>query len=158
MTGPIRVINLRGQISTHTPLAGRDPVTNAQAANLVVFLLTRPSRDVTPSCDPWRAKNIFLLTRPSRDVTGISPDYINQMAISTHTPLAGRDNQLSYNLLGEIAISTHTPLAGRDIPPTLMQWYSLVFLLTRPSRDVTRPDRRSGRGPRNFYSHAPRGT
>ena len=34
--------------------------------------------------------------------------------ISTHTPLAGRDN-LMYYIRKAFPISTHTPLAGRDI-------------------------------------------
>ncbi len=56
----------------------------------------------------------FLLTRPSRDVTIRKKAGDAPLNISTHTPLAGRDNSL------QIA---------------LIIW--LVFLLTRPSRDVT---------------------
>ena len=33
--------------------------------------------------------------------------------ISTHTPLAGRDLE-QLNILNPVHISTHTPLAGRD--------------------------------------------
>ena len=36
-------------------------------------------------------------------------------AISTHTPLAGRDVYLVPHNLAGIQISTHTPLAGRDV-------------------------------------------
>ena len=34
---------------------------------------------------------IFLLTRPSRDVTGAIDVHYEVKTISTHTPLAGRD-------------------------------------------------------------------
>ena len=79
---------------------------------------------------------LFLLTRPSRDVTKIWIRNARAKGISTHTPLAGRDLlfffKLSYfleflltrpsrdvtyciNQQGRTArISTHTPLAGRD--------------------------------------------
>ena len=80
----------------------------------------------------------FQLTRPSRGVTLDEADkYPNASKISTHTPLAGRDNlmflvlvcflifQLTRPSRGvtraikahkmvELQISTHTPLAGRD--------------------------------------------
>ena len=35
---------------------------------------------------------IFLLTRPSRDVTGVGAELSGSRPISTHTPLAGRDD------------------------------------------------------------------
>ena len=54
--------------------------------------------------------------------------------ISTHTPLAGRDD-IILNGVYDAEISTHTPLAGRDPCP-------LAFGI----RII------------NFYSHAPRGT
>ena len=64
MTSPDRLI-----ISTHTSLAGRDLHQRLYLAELIGFLLTRPSRDVT---DP--AKPLDIL-----------------MPISTHTSLTGRD-------------------------------------------------------------------
>ncbi len=62
---------VRYRISTHTSLAGRDLHQRLYLAELIGFLLTRPSRDVT---DP--AKPLDIL-----------------MPISTHTSLAGRDTQ-----------------------------------------------------------------
>ena len=56
-------------ISTHTPLAGRD------AESTAVF----------------RGEYRFLLTRPLRDVTDIAFTCDIAASISTHTPLAGRD-------------------------------------------------------------------
>ena len=57
-------------------------------------------------------------------------------AISTHTPLAGRD-KISDAEAQTIAISTHTPLAGRDQGCGSWKTWEWEFLLTRPSRDVT---------------------
>ena len=63
-------IELGGNISTHTPLAGRDGGYG----------------------DLYLWADRFLLTRPLRDVTIIYPVFINSPYISTHTPLAGRDH------------------------------------------------------------------
>ena len=56
------------------------------------FLLTRPSRGVTngAQCSPDGYQK-FLLTRPSRGVTIMIIRHRRFIAISTHTPLAGRD-------------------------------------------------------------------
>ena len=78
---------------------------------------------------------VFLLTRPSRDVTLKHPAKTRRIAISTHTPLAGRD-----------AMTTSTAVEH------------MSFLLTRPSRDVTDGTIHGGDGQLDFYSHAPRGT
>ena len=77
----------------------------------------------------------FLLTRPLRDVTEIIRMADAAGIISTHTPLAGRDEFQDINITIYNRISTHTPLAGRD-------WY-----ISAPLYAVA-----------NFYSHAPCGT
>ena len=83
-----------------------------------------------------RARGIFLLTRPSRDVTQKGDVLAISSYISTHTSLAGRDGdeyvdaQFGSTFLltrpsrdvtlkkrrvtRERLISTHTSLAGRD--------------------------------------------
>ena len=76
----------------------------------------------------------FLLTRPLRDVTDDASNAVIQYNISTHTPLAGRDDHL-LKIPGDLLISTHTPLAGRDMD---------AQLILRRIND--------------FYSHAPCGT
>ena len=100
---------------------------------------------------------LFLLTRPLRDVTSLYRRSVTIHYISTHTPLTGRDFYdyveqkfwqyfyshapygtwpISSSLIFSIAlISTHTPLTGRD-----ERWWKnrIVF--------------------RYFYSHAPYGT
>ena len=60
-----------GEISTHTPLAGRDVLVLGVVTISFTFLLTRPLRDVTMH---YREMN-------------------ERREISTHTPLAGRDGQ-----------------------------------------------------------------
>ena len=76
----------------------------------------------------------FLLTRPLRDVTITIDVQITEITISTHTPLAGRDENDAI-LICDYKISTHTPLAGRD-----SQWVD------------------GWRETCDFYSHAPCGT
>ncbi len=58
------------------------------------FLLTRPSRDVTSLIIQKFLNFRFLLTRPSRDVTMENAEKAENMNISTHTPLAGRDHDI----------------------------------------------------------------
>ena len=56
------------------------------------------------------------------------------------------------------AISTHTPLAGRDVEILDKIPIFVAFLLTRPSRDVTASCSPTLDFSSYFYSHAPRGT
>ena len=103
----------QNNISTHTPLAGRDHTDKTE----------------------WGGRIRFLLTRPLRDVTFATICGFDDITISTHTPLAGRDASDARDAAKQ-AISTHTPLAGRDtyVKAALNE---LGFLLTRPLRDVT---------------------
>ena len=56
---------------------------------------------------------LFLLTRPLRDVTSLYRRSVTIHYISTHTPLTGRDIQIEADQK-RASISTHTPLTGRD--------------------------------------------
>ena len=79
------------QISTHTPLAGRDEVRGAAAGGNQDFYSHAP-RGARPAS--WRfsmRSNRFLLTRPSRGATRVRLITFPILCISTHTPLAGRD-------------------------------------------------------------------
>ena len=60
------------------------------------FLLTRPLRDVTVFRKNSKSNRTFLLTRPLRDVTETAEQPQPDTAISTHTPLAGRDDFQSF--------------------------------------------------------------
>ncbi len=78
------------------------------------------------------------------------------MTISTHTPLAGRDD--IYALLAIMGhISTHTPLAGRDKKSdAFLRIYNISTHTPLAGRDVL--DRLRCQGRWHFYSHAPCGT
>ena len=56
---------------------------------------------------------LFQPTRPLRGATMQSYDAQIIKVISTHAPLAGRD-QMEHGSKGKSSISTHAPLAGRD--------------------------------------------
>ena len=81
----------------------------------------------------------FLLTRPSRDVTHHGSNTGENIRISTHTSLAGRDSGWAAQFVVWARISTHTSLAGRD------SFHSLLSMLLQISthtslagRDVVR--------------------
>ena len=79
----------------------------------IVFLLTRLLRGVTFNYALTSPDKEFLLTRLLRGVTDTPNHIICHNTISTHTPLARRD-QLYVVLVVGREISTHTPLARRD--------------------------------------------
>ena len=106
------------EISTHTPLAGRDRRAARNVWNVHEFLLTRPLRGATTNCIP-----LYIF--------GI---------ISTHTPLAGRDHCSRASKKCCKRISTHTPLAGRDNNSERIGRRIIQFLLTRPLRGATNMD------------------
>ena len=57
----------------------------------------------------------FLLTRPSRGATKITPEAMSALAISTHTPLAGRDT-ISGNTVSDAAdFYSHAPRGARPL-------------------------------------------
>ena len=51
----------------------------------------------------------FLLTRPSRDVTPIQGVGYSDTTISTHTPLAGRDMEDNKVVQGQQDFYSHAP-------------------------------------------------
>ena len=78
----------------------------------------------------------FLLTRPSRDVTNASYPIKPILIISTHTPLAGRDHGGRGNITAAPEFLLTRP--SRDVTFSLRYASPASgFLLTRPSRDVT---------------------
>ena len=124
-------------ISTHAPLAGRDwracrrpharadfnprapcgarPGVDGQLYIQLVFQPTRPLRGATTQNTPrksfcWR----FQPTRPLRGATRRCCREVTAVVISTHAPLAGRDDGSAPQKLITRQISTHAPLAGRD--------------------------------------------
>ena len=135
-TLPWNASRIFGNISTHTPLARRDSSSNISSMLSLSFLLTRPMRGATSSKHGWRVSAQFLLTRLLRGAT--MSDYIVTLEalISTHTPLARRDQLIRHRHL-LWCISTHTPHAGRDIFSFSPDIKRFQFLLTRPMRGAT---------------------
>ena len=79
---------------------------------------------------------LFLLTRPLRDVTGDRLKKDQRTRISTHTPLAGRDESQITGTASSYAFLLTRPLRDVTGYHGLFQLYH-GFLLTRPLRDVT---------------------
>ena len=169
-------------ISTHTPLAGRDPLPFWYGGLAKPFLLTRPLRGATlAAAQPCFQDDKFLLTRPLRGATILPPRVLKTSVflltrplrgatraiiffvfvhhnfyshapcgarqwkfrpsifdgnISTHTPLAGRDNKPKENPMDGFNFYSHAPCGARPVcrgrSPHLHR-----FLLTRPLRGAT---------------------
>ena len=125
------------RISTHAPLAGRDPGPWPPALTSNQFQPTRPLRGATTEAEvAMAAEWIFQPTRPLRGATRAPPCHSarfqfqptrplrgatrdrgaqgDHAGISTHAPLAGRDYYALFIKGRTEEISTHAPLAGRD--------------------------------------------
>ena len=101
-------------ISTHAPLAGRDPPDVGGVIKRLRFQPTRPLRGATAYQVIYAdgAKKISThAPLAGRDPAKIAVGIIFE--ISTHAPLAGRDIS-NLRIYDTPRISTHAPLAGRD--------------------------------------------
>ena len=79
-------------ISTHTPLAGRD-VPHCECTPCKRNFYSHAPRGARRQQDRRLMHRLtFLLTRPSRGATCDTDASLPAFRISTHTPLAGRDN------------------------------------------------------------------
>ena len=74
--------------------------------------------------------------------------------ISTHAPLAGRDDRTA-EAGRQVVISTHAPLAGRDWPRYYAAMVSYQFQPTRPLRGATRQQGLKRVRGINISTHAP---
>ena len=127
----------RRKISTHAPLAGRD-------RNKCEFVELHINFNPRAPCgarqiDYWTGCQavIFQPTRPLRGATFLACAISSGRSISTHAPLAGRDNGYLRLLLTVENISTHAPLAGRDRSYTIKDVQEFLFQPTRPLRGAT---------------------
>ena len=104
-------------ISTHAPLAGRDPAPSVTGAiNILYFNPRAPcGARLFPFLFLSFCNSYFNPRAPcgARLSSGISRATL--ILISTHAPLAGRDAHRAGAGREEVKISTHAPLAGRDI-------------------------------------------
>ena len=73
------------------------------------FLLTRPMRGVTDDARASTIALLFLLTRPMRGVTRHAIGSHDPVAISTHTPHAGRDPVNFHMLRLPLYFYSHAP-------------------------------------------------
>ena len=102
------------------------------------FLLTRPSRGATPSPSlhlPSSQNFYSHAPRGARPVKFIKESRLWE-AISTHTPLAGRDSAVCLSTCSEINFYSHAPRGARRKTPQ-SHTKNIKFLLTRPSRGAT---------------------
>ena len=135
-TGQLDKAGVNTEISTHAPLAGRDagrsasipsrrhfnpraPCGARQTYQHCAFLLSyfnpRAPCGARPGGDtmiPFPDK--FQPTRPLRGATQGPEESHRTLQISTHAPLAGRDDGPVCAAVVRDPISTHAPLAGRD--------------------------------------------
>ena len=127
------------KISTHTPHAGRNMPAAFVFSYYSYFNSHAPCGAQLDSV--WCMSRIYIafqLTRPMRGATLISTLHIRDIMISTHTPHAGRNDDIKYSLsFMDITISTHTPHAGRNPIAVISPSVSVVFQLTRPMRGAT---------------------
>ena len=100
-------------ISTHTPLAGRDPPPAPSNHRRIPFLLTRPLRGATEFLFSAFFRLKFLLTRPLRGATTCYDVVLSVVLISTHTPLAGRDRKAGHRRNREQNFYSHAPCGAR---------------------------------------------
>ena len=143
LTRPLRGATAAGEItdadiriSTHTPLAGRDRSRSPPHYPGIKFQLTRPLRGATvrraiaearrahfnshAPCGARRNRRssdaglmLFQLTRPLRGATDfLRTEYLLRQ-ISTHTPLAGRDEVRRLDLADGHDFNSHAPCGAR---------------------------------------------
>ena len=101
------------KISTHAPLAGRDPLDVDIGWGPWDFNPRAPCGARPIVRCPTLAGLVFQPTRPLRGATLCPQIQVAGRAISTHAPLAGRDETIGSDW-ERVIISTHAPLAGRD--------------------------------------------
>ena len=139
---------LRLAISTHAPLAGRDPCSSLCRSQCNNFNPRAPC-GARPNSDEDAAE--LLQFQPTRPLRGATIGFViirERQGISTHAPLAGRDalvasgrgDRKDFNPRApcgarhrglevsgaQITISTHAPLAGRDQNDAREQGYGVI--------------------------------
>ena len=126
------------RISTHAPLAGRD--WNRQCSYLIgrLFQPTRPLRGATASVAPIAHRSYsFQPTRPLRGATVQIADAAADREISTHAPLAGRDDHPVISQHVGLHFNPRAPCGARQ--QVGFSWGGdWKFQPTRPLRGATR--------------------
>ena len=128
-----RLCTRLGNISTHTPLAGRDESLANMSRNSCNFYSHAPRGARQPRKEHRQGPQQFLLTRPSRGATRVHSSRQGSSRISTHTPLAGRDGRFVMGLFVHVDFYSHAPRGARLVVRHVSGQHAY------------------------FYSHAPRG-
>ena len=116
----------------------------------MLFLVVMINNDFNPRA-PCGARPYFLQrhtyrarfqpTRPLRGATAVSVRVAADVAISTHAPLAGRDQAGRLFVGRRLEFQPTRPLRGATITQALAKVREWVFQPTRPLRGATRPAR-----------------
>ena len=104
---------LEAQISTHTPLAGRDWSVYWLSFEAFNFYSHAPRGARRMSRINVLILLKFLLTRPSRGATYFNYNMWYYIIISTHTPLAGRDFLVKRSRTNYQNFYSHAPRGAR---------------------------------------------
>ena len=166
-------------ISTHTPLAGRDINERSTKNSNWRFLLTRPSRGATPPQLSQYSMHLDFYSHAPRGARRIERNLFTEKSyFYSHAPRGARHLRKRHDR-GRNDFYSHAPRGARLKNGNSVKVYT-VFLLTRPSRGATARKRHeqakeeisthtplAGRDqPKtpigevrflHFYSHAPRG-
>ena len=134
----IAVLSVLGEISTHAPLAGRDDAVCL--IHPVIFPISTHAplagRDERVNVETMTGQR-FQPTRPLRGATvwGIA-QVVDRAAFQPTRPLRGATTNIHLRRPC-LRISTHAPLAGRDQKMQFIQRVVLLFQPTRPLRGAT---------------------
>ena len=101
-----------GHISTHAPLAGRDRKTSASWKARSDFNPRAPCGARQPDLCTVSVRSIFQPTRPLRGATNKRCYNTESRNISTHAPLAGRDQVTVGEMFGILGFQPTRPLRG----------------------------------------------
>ena len=143
-------------ISIHAPLAGRDTRLRQFAARVRHFNPRAPRGARLRRHDLARLRVAFQSTRPSRGATNKMKVAVQNLTISIHAPLAGRDSRKRVWKASTANFNPRAPRGARRVHGRTQGIYSR-FQSTRPSRGATWLTREGIRCFSNFNPRAPRG-
>ena len=135
---PMRVLDLTHTIiSTHAPLAGRDSDPYNQYVEMWPYFNPRaPCGARLKEPVPMYPYNQFQPTRPLRGATGQNVTFCNEDLFQPTRPLRGATAR-KCEAAESGGISTHAPLAGRDEQSRGLSTRVSIFQPTRPLRGAT---------------------
>ena len=100
-------------ISTHAPLAGRDPSESTQVLITADFNPRAPCGARPTTRNPATKDTEFQPTRPLRGATFLGLVFFVSFCISTHAPLAGRDSILDDAIIKVNDFNPRAPCGAR---------------------------------------------